>query len=131
MIESVDARLLSRKPARGESPRIPSLSFEEGIVRSVREYLAYMRQVGAELPIAIMVSLLGVRGYQMAAGQQFFQYEETSIDRDVIPVPEVIVDDFECDVLDVLRPVFDTAWQAAGFSRSLNFDAAGQWRGRK
>ena len=51
----------------------------------------------------------------------------TTIDRDVLILPDILVDDYNTPIPSVLRPAFDALWQAAGFARSMNYDQQGQW----
>ena len=42
-------------------------------------------------------------------------------------LPDVLIEDYDCDVPAALRPVFDALWNAAGYERSLNYDENGCW----
>jgi len=55
------------------------------------------------------------------------QPELFTIDRDILLLPEVLVDEFSAETPQVLRPAFDALWQACGFERSQNYDASGNW----
>jgi hypothetical protein len=46
---------------------------------------------------------------------------------DVLPLPEVLVENYGADVPTVLRPMFDALWQACGLEQSLNYNAQGNW----
>jgi hypothetical protein len=50
-------------------------------------------------------------------------------DRDVLPLPECVVEDFNAPVANMLRPAFDALYQAAGSPRSPNYDEHGNWIG--
>lgn len=49
------------------------------------------------------------------------------IDRDALISPEILVESFEIDPTKVMRPIFDSIWNAAGWPRSMNYDEAGEW----
>lgn len=52
------------------------------------------------------------------------------IDRDVLLLPDSIVEDYESKASDILRPAFDAVWQTAGWDCSKNYDKDGKWVGR-
>jgi hypothetical protein len=74
-----------------------------------------------------MVSFLGVKGYWIKPDN--FGAEGHPIDRDVLLLPEVLLDSYEVDFAAVMRPVFDAVWNAAGWQYSVNYDDDGRWRG--
>jgi len=49
-----------------------------------------------------------------------------TIDRDILQLPEVIVENYDDKAEDVLRPCFDSIWNACGFARSLNYNEQGE-----
>jgi hypothetical protein len=51
------------------------------------------------------------------------------IDRDIVIVPPIWVEDFDADVATSLRPAFDSVWRASGFAGSPNYDNNGRWVG--
>lgn len=133
-IEAVEAYLL--RP-RDDQRRIPSVTFEGELFDSLVRFLAIQKQLGVEPPLFIMLSLLGVSGYTMAVDPSRFPDalhfpwgEARSIDRDALLLPEIVVEDFECDPAEVMRPVFDAIWNAAGWPRSMNYDETGKWIGK-
>ena len=77
-----------------------------------------------------MLSLLGVAGYGMGVSQhRFFGNPGYPIDRDVLIMPEILIENYEADVGRALRPAFDSVWNAAGWSGSINYDQTGRWVG--
>jgi hypothetical protein len=50
-----------------------------------------------------------------------------SFDRDVLIIPEVMLEKPDCKPVDI-RPMLDAVWNATGMIASPNFDAAGEWR---
>jgi hypothetical protein len=52
------------------------------------------------------------------------------MDRDVILIPEVFLENYPSGVHEVasqLKPVFDAIWNSAGWSRSINYSKDGTW----
>lgn len=77
-----------------------------------------------------MLSLLGVSGYTMSVSREhlviFGIDEEYPIDRNDLILPEVMVETFDVDVAQVLRPAFNAIWNATGWPRCMNYDEEGQ-----
>ena len=42
-------------------------------------------------------------------------------------LPEIVLEDLSSDPGSILRPIFDTVWQSAGFTRSFNYNKEGKW----
>lgn len=53
----------------------------------------------------------------------FYDDEIHPIDRDVLSLPEVVIEDLEYEdqAPKLLKPCFDAVWNACGFAGSLNF----------
>lgn len=120
-IEAVDADMF----ARGDRKQIPIFPVEEEIIRALSRYLRVQSAIGAECPIAVMLSLIGVRGYEMALPLSYLSTGSTSIDRDDLLIPEILIEEWDIDVASVMKPLFDSVWQAAGWEGSLSYDEAG------
>jgi len=108
---------------------IYSLDYEDILIKALEGYLNLQKMLDLNPPILVMLSLLGVKGYKM-----FIQGRDNDIDpgkkidRDNLVVPEIVVDDFDSQSSDILRPVFDTIWQACGWNGSQNYYENGIWR---
>ncbi len=127
IVEAVDAHMLNAREST--PPTIPSTYFEEETISAARRYLRALSTLGLDGPVLIFVSLLGVQGYVMGVSQRFFSTDQYPIDRDLLEVPEVLVEDLGKDPAGVLRPAFDAVWNAAGWHGSTNYDDAGNWTG--
>jgi hypothetical protein len=125
-VEAVDAFLL-----KSSSGKIPSEAYEKDLLNALPRFLSIQKQLGVEPSLLIMLSLLGVSGYTMAVDHSRFRWSDIHpIDRDALLVPEVVVESFECELAEVMRPIFDAIWNAAGWPQSMNYDAAGKWVGQ-
>ena len=125
-IETVSASLLVQ-PDGGRV--ISSYAVEYRLIGALRSYLAFQKQLGVEPPLLVMLSLTGVLGATMVSSDPFRTAlaRDHSIDRDTLVVPEELVQDYDCAVEQVLKPCFDTVWNAAGWPRSESYDDAGHW----
>lgn len=125
IIEAVEGLLL--EPQEGKL-LIPSIVYERELIKSLSGYLSVLKTLNVEPPIFIFLTLLGVKEYSMSTGRmRATTYEVHTIDRNILLLPEIIIEDYDVVAEDVLRPCFDSIWNACGFPRSLNYNDAGEW----
>lgn len=113
---------------RDQQGCIPSLDFEQEIIASVTRIKALQKQLGIEPPLLLMLSLLGIKGYVLGVSSRYRNWQPMQIDRNDLIVPEVFVDNTDFDPTQVLRPAFDSVWNAAGFAHSMDYDVQGNWK---
>ena len=109
-------------------------SCEDTILEALKRYLVLLAQVGVPVPLAVTVSLLGVKGYavQRSGPQPFLLPElaqrfDSSIGSETLLLPEIVLESYATDVERVLRPAFDVLWNASGYDGSPSYDAEGKW----
>lgn len=76
-----------------------------------------------------MVSLLRVQGYKINRGASPPNYTE-EIDRMNLIIPEVMIDTFDGGndyIASILRPIFDTTWNAVNYPCSPNYNEDGKY----
>jgi hypothetical protein len=103
--------------------------YEERLIEALRAYLKLGELLGVMPPVALMVSLVGVRGYRMGLPPQYSQSMFGGIDKDVVAGSEVVISSMSADPVQALRPCFDLIWNACGYERSANYRADGRWKG--
>ena len=125
IIEAVDIGIIQ---AREKSL---SIGYEEELLIYMKRYLLYMKKLGITTPVFIMLSFLGVRGYIMGGVNNFSRGRrgQDPIDRDSLVIPEVLLETFDKDPAEVMRPAFNAVWNASGWPRSMNYDENGKWIG--
>jgi hypothetical protein len=129
IIEAVDGSMLRRND---DEPTIPSIVFERELINATDVCLSAQKHMLVPPPISIMISLLGVSDYKMAISQYIRvpREDQHPIDRDILVLPEIICESYPSDKYDiarVLRPAFDTIWNATGWRTSLSYDEQGEW----
>jgi hypothetical protein len=127
VVEAATTRLFN-----DERKLIPSISFEREIIEILPRYTALLRDVGIEPPVLVFLALIGVEEYRMAVDpMRFFPSDVPGrpIDRDVLLIPEIVVEGWELDAAKILRSSFDAIWNAAGWERSIDYDENGNWVG--
>lgn len=154
-VETVDANILDVE--RDRKHYIPARSFEMKNINAVYRRLLLLKKLGVTSPVVLHMSLLGVKNYRLFLRDEFYtgnydyssfviQAEHHPIDRDDLLLRGELIEDFQGEHLAgkdargiplllihsgrILRPVFDTVWNAAGFGRSLHYNARGEWAGQ-
>lgn len=122
VVETVDASLLD--PYQGQL-FVPSVAFEEEIIKAIRNYTAALQRLDVNFPLVIMLTLLGVSGYRVGYDTRFMAFNNGTFDRDTLLIPELIIETFKIDVGSVMKQSFDMVWNAAGWERSLCYDENG------
>lgn len=124
-IEAATTRLFN-----DERKSIPSISFEKEIIKIFPYYTALLRDLGVEPPLLLFLTLCGVKDYRMGVDpSRFFPRDIPGrpIDRDVLLIPEIVMEGWELEASKILRSSFDAIWNAAGWERSINYDENGNW----
>ncbi len=121
-IESVDTSILSASRER----RFTSGSiYETRLLQAMKRYLHAQQRLDVELPLLVMVSLLGVKGYAIRFDINDFFLDDHRIDRSNLIVSEILIDSYDCDLTGIMKPIFDTIANAAKWSRSMNYSEDG------
>lgn len=124
MIEAVDADFF--RASEGKEIQYAG-QIERAIVKCVSGYLDAFTNLPVPPPVLVTVSLLGAAGFQFVVNHRHTRLHPTPIDRDVIVLPDVLIEELKCDVPAILRPVLDALWNASGFPGSPHFDEDGNW----
>lgn len=113
---------------------IPSGLYEPALMEAIKSYLDILDNLSVETPVFIFVSLTGVKGYTLATDTLAFRLphlrEHYLIDRDVVLLPETIIEDYDAEIEKLLKPSFDSLWKACGYPSSNNYNANGEWEPR-
>lgn len=123
---------------------IDSPQCEGDLIDMMPKYLTVQQSLGLLPPTFIIVTLIGVKGYPLSYmkalnqrtlsnGDIQFQPKQcltNPIDRDFIPLPEIMLEDYNVDAKTLLKPIFDILWQTAGESNCAHYyHDDGKWRG--
>ena len=105
----------------------PARRRQLALIRVVERVLKLYKIAKVETPIVVMATLVGVKGATIAL--KFLAHPHQSydpIDRDMLVIPEVILESLDEDVVSALRPIFDTIWNAAGWEGCAFYDDSGR-----
>ena len=131
IIESVDGRLT--RSTSEDRKFIPSAIYESSLIKAIKNYLDILNNLNVETPIFVFISLVGIKGYKMAAIRNISSFEEDNyiIDRNILLPPESLIENYEEEIEKSLKNCFDSIWNACGYSSSQNYDAEGNWHPRE
>jgi hypothetical protein len=107
--------------------KLISPAYEEPLIESLGQYLAGMRKLQIEPPILVMLALLGVKGFTMGVPGYLRVRDPLPIESDSLIIQEEFVENFALTSADILKPIFNSIWNACGFLRSRNYDENGKW----
>lgn len=125
IIEAVEGQLL--ESSSGEL-LIHSVEYERQLIRSLPDYLSVLETLNVDPPTFIFLTLLGVKGYSMNVVERIYGSRRAhTIDRDILLLPEIVIESYRDNAERILRPCFDSIWNACGFRGSLNYNEAGEW----
>jgi hypothetical protein len=106
---------------------LPSAWFEANVVSSISGSIQILQGGGIQAPIAVLLTMLGMKGWHMGVPPDQSSGSYGMLDRDPLIFPEIVVDTFDGNVAAKAKPLIDIVWNAAGFPASLNYDQSGNW----
>lgn len=131
-LEAVTTSLLGGNDSESTEERkyIPVEMFEQEVISSLEEYFKLFENLNANPPFVLMLTLIGVKGLILWVSQNW-RHHQNPIDRDLLILPDILLEDFNGDAQKILQPLFDMVWQACGWERSMNFNENGKWVGSR
>lgn len=128
IIETVaDGIVYARRQGEEELGWLHTL-YQRFLLEKVPEYLKCLATLGVAAPVWLFLTLAGVKGVGIKQRNDFDHMPP--IDRDTLYLPEAEIMDLSANPYEVLKPLFDMIWNAAGYSESLSFDSEGNWSER-
>ena len=113
-----------------EESVVETARFERTLLASARRWIGIQKELGAKVPVFLMLSLQKVRDLALDGDEKAVGGEAAHpFDRDELIVPEAVLSSFDEEVAVALKPVFDAVWNAAGYAQSKNFSRDGEWLG--
>ena len=131
IIEAVESYLLNSENSVYKN-YIPSSyeNYEKILLDVMPRYFSVQKQIGIVPPIFIMLSILNIKGFKIYTDFSKYGNPGKEIDRNDLIIPEIMIEDYDCDPAEVLKPAFDAVWNAAGWERSMNYNKNGEWVGQ-
>ena len=127
IIEAVNSYLLW---SESDEKIIPITAVERVLIEAVQRYFEVYRKFNIETPVFLFLTLIEVKDYVFPKDRKLSIYEIFPIDRDIIQIPEIFIEDYNFNPPQLLKPIFDSIWNACGFERSFNYTIDGVWEPR-
>jgi hypothetical protein len=140
-LETVDTSLVSHSATGGH---LQAANLKADVIEKLGYYVSSLKLLGADVPFAVAMSLLGVKGYEIGPRETALMhgngrfnrdvirykaekelapdkmYRIGRFDRDMILVPEVLLESFDTDIAHLMKQPFDVVWNAAGWAYSFD-----------
>lgn len=120
LVEAVDAYLL--RPSE-EGKIFLSPIIENQILDAIKRYLGSMKNLGIELPYFIFITLTEVMGYTL----KLITGNSEPIDRDILLLPEFMIETEDFQIDNLIKPAFDSLYNAFGLEKHSHFNGEGNW----
>lgn len=127
-VECCDASTLgphSLNKDRGIQIHLPYI--EARLVVGLERTLFILKPFAIPLPLRLYVALVGARECGTISGREHFP-ENRTIDRNEIFFEPIMLEDWEANLGQQLRPLFDQLWNTGNFIRSFSYDKSGDWK---
>lgn len=117
----------------GQSKDILGAWIEKPLINGLPSFLSIQGFLAVQPPVFAMLTVLNVRGYIITVAKfetVFIAMESIyyPVDRDHLIIPEIVIENLQCNADEVLKEAFDTIWNASGWAGSINYDANGRWK---
>lgn len=126
-IEAVNGGLVRLDPRTAKE--FYGIHIERSLVNAFRSYQQLWTLLELTGPFVVGLVLSGVRECRIVAGPQFGFDDRKGIDRDIVFVPDVLIEDMSLEPSVLLRPLLNSLWNAGGWPASPLFGADGIWTG--
>src|SRR5690606_21348528 len=124
IIESINAITLTLSGQSRKSFQIEA--FAKGIINELYRFLDELKNLNVNCPIILMITFLSIKDYWMDSSNPYL-HADNSVDRDILLLPEVIINDYSERVELLIKPIFDSLWQAFCFSKCRHYNDKGEW----
>lgn len=106
-----------------ETETIDITWLEKQIINNTKQYIQTLGYIEVSPPITISIIIKGVKGwiFKTDISKSIFG-RKIPIDRDVLELPSVTLNNFNDRLETTLRPALDTLWNAAGYEKSMNYN---------
>jgi len=109
----------------GAHNEISPESVENEVGGALLNYLPVLESLGVDLPLVTLVSILDGKGASFFGNniptRTSFNSQSYGLDRDVIHLPDVLLQSYDPDIAESLQPIFDALWQSGGYSGSPRY----------
>lgn len=102
-------------------------AIEKVLVEYFPRYMNVFKKFDINSPVFFFLTLIGVKDYKIPLKVPWRINETYPIDRDLVLIPEIMIEHFDFEPSQILKPIFDSIWNACGYERSFNYTKEGKW----
>lgn len=130
IVESVNADLLREYDGKKLIYVGKDFSVEARIITFVADALKILKKLEIQTPVYLFLHLVNVKGYGIGSPRlRRSFYGDVGIDKDILQLPEVVIQNYPTDVSIILKDWFETIWNACGFEKCYSYDENGNFTG--
>ncbi len=126
IIEAVEGSLIKTIVSKKE---VPSVAFEEEIMKVIPYYFEVFRRIGVESPIFMYLSFVQIKDYTMKLNNEILGVQPTQYPEEILKLTDIFIENYDKvdDIPRLMQPIFDEVWNAFGMFKSFNYDEDGNW----
>lgn len=109
--------------------RINGYKIIDTLIKDLYEVKKYYEKVEIDTPILVCCSILNSANYTIPTNT--FHEVLNKIDRDMLYINNLYVEDFNKPIEEILKPIFDSIWNACGYEQCLAYDENKKYIGLK
>ena len=100
------------------------------VVSRVQQYLNVLKAYDLGLPVYVFLSFCNATHVVYRYGDAFGigWQDSRPLSREIVSMPEIYIDRFDVDVIDVMRPALTTLWNAFGFVNCERYNDLEKWK---
>jgi len=126
IIETVNADLLRAYDNKKNIYVDADFSVEEKIITFVKASLQLLKKIETQPPFYLFLHLVDVKGYNISS-RKLRSFTDKEIDRDVLQLPEIVLQNYPENIALVLKDWFEGIWNACGYEKCYSFDDNGNF----
>ncbi|MFW9873965.1 MAG: helix-turn-helix domain-containing protein [Candidatus Thorarchaeota archaeon] len=123
IIEVAEDYLFQHYKENGKISIIPISEIETELMQKLPQYLKNLKEIKVDPPIYLSINIFGVKGF----GHPSHVHETYPIDRDHLNPASILIESYSANLGELMKPMFDSLWNACGISKSPNYDEGGNW----
>jgi hypothetical protein len=104
--------------------RIAGAYHEQHSIKFIETMIEILQMLEVPPPFAVFLTFVGVKDHSMYFDSGIPSFVN-NIDRDIVNLPEIIINDYDTEIGKAMKPTFDAMWNAAGWEKSPYYDAQG------
>ena len=113
-----------RKPDDMNTNVLFMKNWEDYILENLPHFLKLQKFLNIQTPSYIFITITGIKGCKLT--RSTFREDGYPIEKNILYLPEAILQSYEDDLAKALKPSFDFVWNNAGVVQSPNYDKDGK-----